>query len=64
MNYEPVYDFLMKFMTMTFSMLPGLEKKKKEEPENPRGNSVRKAKKPVLVGKAAEEQRAKEEAEA
>lgn len=54
----------MKFMTMTFSMLPGLEKKKKEEPENPRGNSVRKAKKPVLVGKAAEEQRAKEEAEA
>ena len=62
-TYEPIYNFLVKFMTMTFSMLPGLEKKK-EEKEEPRSNSVRKARKPVLVGKAAEEQKAKEEEEA
>jgi len=39
-------------MTMIFSMLPELEKKKKEKNENDDKN---KGKKPILVGKAAEE---------
>ena len=55
-GYQPVYDFVVKYMTMTFSMLPGLESKKKKEEENGgRAQSKRKGKKPVLVGKAAEE---------
>ncbi len=62
-NFEPIYNFLVKYMTMTFSMLPGLEKKK-EDKDQPRGSSTRKGRKPALVGKAAEEARAKEEAEA
>lgn len=37
---------------MIFSMLPELEKKKKEKNENDDKN---KGKKPILVGKAAEE---------
>jgi len=59
LSYEPVYNFVVKYMTMTFSMLPGLEsKKKKEEASEGKGGraqSKRKGKKPVLVGKAAEE---------
>ena len=54
---EAVFDFLVKFMTMIFSMLPNLDKIKKEEPKQTRG------KKHALVGKEAEKQRAKEEAE-
>jgi len=30
-GYKPVYDFVIKYMTMTFSMLPRLESKKKAE---------------------------------
>ena len=54
---ETIFDFLVKFMTMIFSMLPNLDKIKKEEPKQTRG------KKHALVGKEAEKQRAKEEAE-
>jgi len=54
--HDTCYDFIIKFMTMIFSMLPGLHKKPEEKkPE-------RKGKKIALVGKAAEEHRLKEEA--
>lgn len=42
---------------MIFSMLPELEKKKKDKNE---ADDKNKGKKPILVGKAAEEQKLKE----
>ena len=53
---ELVLDFLIKFTTMCFSMLPGLRKKTKKKVET-------KGKKPILVGKALAEQKAIEEEE-
>lgn len=52
-----IFDFIVKFMTMIFSMLPELEKKKKDKNE---ADDKNKGKKPILVGKAAEEQTLKE----
>lgn len=48
--HELIFDFVIKFMTMVFSMLPELEKKKKDKAE-----VDTKGKKQILLGKAAEE---------
>jgi len=48
--HELILDFIIKFMTMVFSMLPELEKKKKEKVDlDPKGKKL------ILLGKAAEE---------
>lgn len=57
-RHDLVFDFIVKFMTMIFSMLPELEKKKEIKPID-----EKKGKKQVLVGKLAEEQKAKEQEE-
>ena len=49
-RHEQIFDFLVKFMTMLFSMLPELEKKKEEKKTDDK-----KQKKQILVGKQAEE---------
>ena len=60
LQYDEIFDFITKFMTMCFAMLPGLEKpkEKKEETEDKKWK-----KKPILLGAAAEEQKAKEKEE-
>jgi len=38
LRHELIFDFIIKFMTMVFSMLPELEKKKKDKVEiDPKG---------------------------
>jgi hypothetical protein len=47
MRHDLIFDFIVKFMTMIFSMLPDLEKKKKEKEII----DDKKGKKAILVGK-------------
>ena len=57
-RHESVYDFLIKFITMIFSMLPELEKKKQDQKEEKVGKGGK-----LLSGKHAEEVKAKEKEE-
>lgn len=54
LRHEDIFNFIVKFLTMLFSMLPELEKKKATKQEESKG------KKPILVGKLAEEQKERE----
>lgn len=54
LRHDLIFDFVVKFMTMIFSMLPELEKKKKPK----EAEEDKKGKKPILVGKAADEKKA------